>query len=169
MRSFHKIYNPKLAIEVFERIQSDNKNATLCMVGPDSDGSLMEAKNYVKKKQLEVIFTEKLTKKEWITLSKDYTIFLNTASFDNTPLSVIEAMALGLPIVTTNVGGIPYLISDKKEGLLVDKNNVTAMADAVIYLFRNQKFAKTIAANARIKVEQFDWNIVKKYWINLLQ
>ena len=51
-----------------------------------------------------VTLTGRLSKNEWISLSRDYDIFINTTDYDNHPVSVIEAMALGLPIVTTNAG-----------------------------------------------------------------
>jgi glycosyltransferase involved in cell wall biosynthesis len=78
-------------------------------------------------------------------------------------------MALGLPIVSTNVGGIPYLIKNKKEGLLVEKDNVDEMVSAIYYLVDNQEFSNMIAKNARIKVERFDWKIVKKLWFDVLK
>lgn len=169
VRSFSKIYNPELAIKVLKMLKEDNINVSLCMVGPDSDGSLLKVKKFAKKLNVDVIFTGKLTKSEWINLSKDYNIFINTTNFDNAPVSVIEAMALGLPIVSTNVGGIPFLISNKKEGLLVEKNNTTAMVNAIKYIYNNNEFSKMLTKNARRKVEQFDWQIVKLLWLNILR
>ncbi|MBN4070662.1 glycosyltransferase family 4 protein [Olleya sp. AH-315-F22] len=169
VRSFSKIYNPKLAIKVLKKLKDERIDVSLCMVGPDTDGSLQDVKAFAKEQQVEVVFTGRLSKEEWINLSKDYNIFINTTNFDNTPVSVIEAMALGLPIVSTNVGGMPYLISDKKDGLLVDKNDVDEMVNAVKHLIDNQEFARQIAVNARHKVEQFNWEQVKKLWFNVLR
>ena len=87
-----------------------NFDATLAMIGPDVDGSLTKVKDLARKKNLDVNFTGKLSKPEWINYSKDFNVFINTTNFDNTPVSVIEAMALGLPVVSTNVGGMPFLI-----------------------------------------------------------
>ena len=169
VRSFSEIYNPKLAIKVFKKLKENNINSTLCMVGPDSDGSLIKVKKFAKKLNIKVNFTGKLSKKEWIDLSKDYNIFLNTTNFDNTPVSVIEAMALGLPVISTNVGGMPYLITDKVDGLLVRKNDIDAMVNAIVHIFENKDFAAVLTKNARIKVEQFDWQVVKHLWFNILE
>lgn len=169
VRSFSEIYNPKLAIKVLKRLKDDNIEASLCMVGPDSDGSLAKVKKDAKKQNVNVIFTGKLSKDEWIKLSEDYNIFINTTNFDNAPVSVIEAMALGLPIVSTNVGGIPFLIEDMKEGLLVEKNNTQAMVNAIKSIYNDTEFGIVLAKNARKKVEQFDWQIVKRSWANILQ
>ena len=138
------------------------------MVGPDSDGSLVKVKALANSKQLKIKFTGKLAKSEWLELSKNSNVFINTTNLDNTPLSVIEAMALGLPVVSTNVGGLPYLISDHRDGLLVEPENVNAMVDAIIELNSDENLRSNLVNNARSKVENYDWNIVKHKWETLL-
>lgn len=168
LRSFSKIYNPTLAVSILDSLIKKGYNAELCMVGPDSDGSLKEVKKLVKQLDINVKFTGKLSKKEWIELSKDYNVFVNTTDFDNTPVSVIEAMALGLPIVSTEVGGLPYLISHNEDGLLVPPNDVDATVNAIIKLKEDQHLKNKLVINARKKVEKFDWKQVKVKWETLL-
>ena len=139
------------------------------MVGPDSDGTMETVKQLAKNLKVEVTITGKLPKAEWIALSKDYNIFINTTNFDNMPVSVIEAMALGLPVVSTNVGGMPYLIEDGKDGLLVEKNNVDAFVNAIQFIVNQPDHTKRLVFNARKKVETFDWQVVKNKWFELLQ
>ncbi|WP_458627272.1 glycosyltransferase family 4 protein [Winogradskyella sp. PC D3.3] len=168
VRSFSKIYNPELAIHVLHDLKKHNPDVTLCMVGPDSDGTLKHVKEMALKLNLDVEFTGKLTKTEWILRSEQYNIFLNTTNVDNTPVSVIEAMALGLPIVSTNVGGLPYLISDYDDGLLVPPNDVDAMVKAVIALQTDNGLRHKLITNARAKSESFAWGAVKPLWKSLL-
>jgi len=168
VRSFSNIYNPVMAIQVLKELIDKGYTAELCMVGPDSDGSLMRVKSLTSQLNVPVTFTGKLPKEEWIDLAADYNIFINTTNFDNMPVSVIEAMALGLPVVSTNVGGIPNLIEDGKTGLLVDKNDTAAMTSQIIRLSKNPELAIELSLNARKKVEPFDWKIVRKKWIQLL-
>ncbi|MEZ4874028.1 MAG: glycosyltransferase family 4 protein [Flavobacteriaceae bacterium] len=168
VRSFAQIYHPLLAVKVFERLRGLYQVATLCMVGPDKDGSLEECKNYAKAKNLPVVFTGKLEKNEWIALSQAYDIFINTTNFDNTPVSVIEAMALGLPIISTRVGGIPYLLDHKKDALLLPPNDVEAFVDAIVFLCNHTPEVKNLSKKAREKVAQFDWEIVKHLWFEVL-
>ncbi|WP_344714924.1 glycosyltransferase family 4 protein [Winogradskyella damuponensis] len=168
VRSFSKIYNPKLAIHVFNEVKKQYSNATLCMVGPDSDGTLREVQELASQLKLNVKFTGKLTKKEWILISKEYNIFINTTNFDNTPVSVIEAMALGLPVVSTNVGGLPFLISNNIDGILVEPKNVNAMVGAIIKLSSDEDNRNKLVSNARSKVENYDWSEVKHKWEALL-
>ncbi|WP_111683869.1 glycosyltransferase family 4 protein [Winogradskyella tangerina] len=168
VRSFSKIYNPEMAVHVLEGLLAKGIDAKLTMVGPDSDGSLQRVKSQAKEKGLQIKFTGKLSRQEWVELSKTCNIFINTTNYDNMPVSVIEAMALGLPIVSTNVGGIPFLIEDETDGLLVPANNVEAMITAIINLKNNLKLKDQLIANARKKVENFDWKIVKPMWESLL-
>ncbi len=78
-------------------------------------------------------------------------------------------MALELPVVSTNVGGIPYIITDKQNGLLVNADDVAAMNTAITQLLNDDSMAATIGKNAREYVAQYDWNIIKNKWHNLLQ
>ena len=169
VRSFSKIYNPTMAIRVLKELIDAGYSAELCMVGPDSDGTLNGVKRLAKQLNVPVTFTGKLPKKKWIALAENYNIFINTTNFDNMPVSVIEAMALGLPVISTNVGGMPYLITDKVDGLLVRKNDIDAMVNAIIHIFENKDFAAVLTKNARRKVEQFDWQVVRHLWFNILE
>ena len=122
----------------------------------------------MKENDLKVSFPGKLSKPDIISLSEDYCIFLNTSNVDNTPVSVMEAMALGLPVVSTNVGGMPYLIQNEQTGLLVPPEDPKAMTAACIKLISQPEFSAQLAKNARIEVENFDWERVKHQWLDLL-
>jgi glycosyltransferase involved in cell wall biosynthesis len=169
VRSFSKIYNPILAIKVLKSLKENGINAELCMVGPDSDGSLKEVKDYAKLLSLDVTFTGKLSKQEWIDLSSNYNVFINTTNFDNMPVSVIEAMALGLPIVSTNVGGMPFLIENNKHGILVEPNLPNLFVEAIRDIISLPDKTNQMVLQARNHVEQFDWEIIKNQWIKVLQ
>ena len=169
VRAFATIYNPKMAVAVLVSLQQKYPTATLTMVGPDKDGSLQTTQEYAKLKNVTVNFTGQLTKAAWWQLAAEHAIFINTTHFDNTPVSVMEAMALGLPVVSTNVGGIPYLLTDKEHALLVGDDQVVAMTKALIQLLDNPAKALSLAQNARAKIEQMDWEVIKHQWHALLQ
>ncbi len=169
VRSFSEIYNPLLAVKILKALLNENINASLCMVGPDSDGSLEKAKDYAKKLGVDALFPGKLLKPEWIALSKDYNIFINTTNFDNMPVSVVEAMALGFPVISTNVGGMSFLIDDNSNGILVEPNSEKEFVEAIKTIIAKPDYAIQLATSARKKAEQFDWEIVKHEWLNLLQ
>ncbi|WP_338377954.1 glycosyltransferase family 4 protein [uncultured Flavobacterium sp.] len=168
VRSFAKIYNPKMAVEVFKLLKEKHPEATLTMIGPDKDGSLLETQEFAKGLNLEVNFTGKLSRKEWTDVASEYDIFINTTHFDNTPVSVMEAMALGLPVVTTNVGGIPYLLTDKENALLVADNKPKEMVIAIESLLKNKEMVQKLTSNAKLLVFTMDWQAVKLKWKELL-
>ena len=168
VRSFAEIYNPLDALKVLEHIKELYQDATLTMVGPDKDGSLDTCKEYALKRNLNVKFTGKLTRKEWTSLAVDYDVFLNTSQFDNMPVSVVEAMALGLIVISTNVGGVPYLIKDKLNGLLAPPGDIESLVKKITYAVENQKEAQQMVINARQNVENFDWKVLREKWFKVL-
>jgi glycosyltransferase involved in cell wall biosynthesis len=171
VRSFEKGYNPRMAIQVLKLLVDDHPEAELCMVGPDKDGSLQDCRDLAKELAInhKVRFTGRLSKKEWTQMSEQYDLFISTTNFDNTPVSLMEAMALGLPVISTNVGGVPFLVEDGKTGLLVKKNDPEQMSQKIDHLLRNPDKAVEIAQNARKKMEKFDWNQIRNQWFSLLQ
>ena len=169
VRSFAKIYNPLMAVKVLINLKKIYPEAQLCMIGPKKDDSYEKTVRFAKKNNVEVTFTAKLSKEARIEVSNEYNIFINTTHFDNTPISVIEAMALGLPVVSTNVGGIPFLLEHNVNALLVSDNDTEGMALQVNRLIENNDLATNISKKAKETVTDFDWEVVKKQWIDLLK
>jgi glycosyltransferase involved in cell wall biosynthesis len=167
IRAFHKIYNPSLAPQVLKKLIHFRPNAHLIMIGPDKgDGALqrmlLEAESLDVESYLELPGRiDRCQVPSWLEKSD---IFINTTNVDNTPVSVIEAMASGCCIVTTNVGGIPYLLEDGIDALLVPPNDPDAMANAVLRVLTESGLAEKLSINARRKAEKFDWSIVLPQW-----
>lgn len=169
VRAFAEIYNPKMAVFVFKKLKEKYPNAQLTMIGPDKDGSLLEVKTLAEQLNLKVVFTGKLSKKEWTQLAIQHDIFINTTQIDNMPVSLLEAMALGLPIVSTNVGGIPYLIENNKTGILVETNRIDEMVSAIEKIISNPKSTQLIVNEAKFYVQNMDSKNVLANWLNLLK
>jgi len=168
VRAFNEIYNPLMAIKAFEIILKSHPLAELCMVGPEKDTSMQACVKYAEAAKLPIKFTGKLKKREWIHLAIDYDIFINTSNIDNSPLSVIEAMALGLPIITTNVGGMPYLIDNELNGILIPKEEPEELAKWVDWISQHPEQTTNMTQRGREKVLNLDWNKIKKDWNDIL-
>jgi L-malate glycosyltransferase len=170
VRSFHSLYNPLMAVDTISILKEYYPDVRLAMVGPDKDGSLESFCLYAAKKGVagNILITGRLSKSDWIKLSEEYDFFLNTTDFDNTPVSVIEAMALGMCIVSTNPGGIPYLLTDSFNASLVNKGDANAMAEKILQLINLPLKAREMALEARKTAEKFDWERVKPLWMTLL-
>jgi glycosyltransferase involved in cell wall biosynthesis len=171
LRTFREFYNPSLAPKVLSRLFREVQASKLIMVGPDSrDGSLGQTQKTASDLNVAhiVSFPGKVPKQEVPGWLQKGDIFLNTTNVDNTPVSVIEAMALGLCPVSTEVGGIPYLLEHETDALLVQPNDPDAMAAAVRRLLTEPGLARRLSENARKKAAQFDWRIIMPQWESLL-
>src|SRR5690606_2312187 len=153
VRAFQKLYNPVLAVQILKEILVRYPEATLCMVGPDKDGSLELVRREVSSLGLagRVTLHGKLSKKEWVALSDEYDFFINTTNYDNMPVSVMEAMALGMVVISTNVGGVPALINHEENGILVEPNQTRGFVDWIYRLIEDPGLANQISAAAREK------------------
>lgn len=172
VRAFDEIYNPLLALQALRLVLVKFPMAKLTMVGPVKDASFQTCVEYVKQHGLEkhVLFTGLLTREQWIIESVNYDIFLNTTTIDNQPLSLLEAMALGFLVISTNVGGIPFLVEHGKNGLLIPSANEKALGDAIVSLLEmDDRSQATLSEGARIFAEKFDWKNVELKWLTLLR
>jgi glycosyltransferase involved in cell wall biosynthesis len=170
VRSFHQLYNPQLAVRVLANLSAKYADAALTMVGPDKDGSLAQCTQLAKQLGVEskMAFKGFLSKQEWVQLAADHDIFINTTNFDNLPVSVIEAMALGMPVISTNVGGLPWLVEDGITGLLVPANDEAVFTAAIEKIVANPPLADALSGNARQAAENYDWKNVGVLWHTLL-
>ena len=119
LRAFHETYNPSLAPSVLALLARDDPAATLTMIGPDrGDGSLARAR--ARAADLGVLdrvqFAGQIPKVSVGEHLSRGDIFVNTTNVDNAPVSVLEAMACGLCVVSTRVGGLSDLVRDGEEG-----------------------------------------------------
>jgi glycosyltransferase involved in cell wall biosynthesis len=171
LRAFHELYNPSLAPRVLAALADRWPHATLTMIGADKgDGSLQRAMSVAESLGAadRARFVGAVAKREVPSRLSEGDIFLNTTNADNTPVSVIEAMACGLCVVSTNVGGLPHLLEDGHDALLVPPDDPQAMADAVRRILGDSHLAARLSRNARAKAESMDWETVLPQWELLL-
>lgn len=171
LRSFHEIYNPRLAVRALAILSREFPDVTLTMIGPDKgDGTLLRTRQEVEDLGVSrrVRFLGSIPKPMVPSALGEADIFLNTTDVDNTPVSVLEAMACGLCVVSTNVGGLPHLIDDGRDGLLVPRDDAAAMARAVRRVLLEPLLASALSANGRRKAERSDWSVVLPTWESML-
>ena len=97
-------------------------------------------------------------------LYDDADIFLNSSVVDNQPVSVLEAFAAGLPVVSTAVGDLAALVRDGETGLVVPSGDPGAMADAAMTLLDSSERAAAMARRARQETERYTWAHVRHEW-----
>ena len=171
VRAFHQTYNPELAVRVLSSLASDYPNIRLTMVGPDKgDGSLQAVNSLASELGVEdhLNILPAVPYEEVPSLLDQADIFINTTNYDNAPRSLLEAMANGVCVVSTNVGGIPWMITNFQDGLLVPPEDELAIGNAIKTLLNDPEFARRISQNARRTAERHDWSNVIPVWDDLL-
>lgn len=169
MRSFHSIYNPEMAIKVLAKLRESEPDATLTMAGADK-GLEDRIKLMVEEMDLPnaVRFAGFLNLEKKLREFSHADIYINTNRVDNMPVSVVEARALGLPVVATNVGGLPYLIEHGENGFLVSSEDVDAMVKNIKMLLDNPELTQKISRNGRELAERSAWTVVRQDWEKLI-
>ncbi|MGQ9663593.1 MAG: glycosyltransferase family 4 protein, partial [Kiritimatiellia bacterium] len=170
LRAYERTYNPLLAVQTMLELLRDFPSISLSMAGPAKDNSLNELHAFLSKCRGadRITLTGALANDKVAAFLSRGDIFLNTTDIDNTPVSVMEAMATGLCAVSTNVGGIPDMLKDGYDALLVPPRNTGAMAAAVRRILTTPDLAQTLSRNRRLAAEQHDWSRVLPEWHALL-
>ena len=94
-------------------------------------------------------------------------IFLNGSEIDNQPLSILEAFSCGLPVVTTDAGGIPDIVEDGRTGMVVARGDYAALANRAITLLNDPALTKRIVEQARQECLKYSWEAVRNSWIDV--
>jgi glycosyltransferase involved in cell wall biosynthesis len=171
LRGFHRVYDPELAPEVLARIVEEFPTATLTMVGADlGDGSLNRTLDGAEKAGVALRLTcpGAVTKSAVPAWLAKHDVFLNTARVDNAPVSVVEALASGLCVVSTDPGGIPYMLAHEQNALLAPVGDATALATQVIRILRHPDLTARLSQGGRSTAELFDWATIIPQWEELL-
>lgn len=171
LRAFHSIYNPTIAAETVALLVEDFPEIQLTMFGPDKkDGSLQTLIDHIRETSISshISIVGAIPKSEVPNRLAQHDIFLNTTTAESFGVAVMEAAALGMCIVTTNVGELPYIWAHEHDALLVPSSDPQAMADAVRRILTEPELAERLSRNARAKAEQFDWSNILPQWESLL-
>lgn len=163
-RNFEPHYNVGATLRAFALIQRRFPEARLKVVGDGSQRAELE--RLAEELDLRhTEFTGLVRPDRMPELYDEADIYLNSSEIDNMPLSLLESFASGLPVVTTDAGGIPYLVQDGETGLIVRTGNYQAMADCAIRLLEDSELAMKIAKQAHEEVGRYSWQAVRGEWL----
>jgi glycosyltransferase involved in cell wall biosynthesis len=96
-------------------------------------------------------------------------IYLNGSEIDNQPLSLLEAFACGLPVITTDAGGIPGIVSHERTGLMVQCGDCEGLAREALRLLKDQSLAERLTREARLECQRYSWEAVRTQWLELYE
>jgi len=165
-RQLEARYNVACALKAFKIIKKEYPEAALYIAGSGPE-------EYNLKKMQEgmslkdVHFLGLLSHEELSNAYNECDIMINSSNIDNFPGSILEAFACGMPVVSTRVGGIPYMIEEGVTGLLVEPNDHEGIADGVLNLLSDSSLAKSLSLKGRKMAEDHCWEKVSKILIGL--
>ena len=168
LRGMLPLYNPQMALRAFALVQARYPDASITLAGrPGEDFDPCQA--LVRELKLQnVDFPGLVPKHEIAALAERHDIHLHTNRVDNMPVTILEMWASGLPVVATSVGGVPRLVQNGVDALLVPSEDHRAMADACFALLSEPELAGRLSSNGRARVEQLTWSRVKPLWERVL-
>lgn len=167
MRTIEPLYNPMMALQVVKILKEKGYQPKLYVAGQQKDKELMnKMQEFTRTSRIdgEVEFTDYADHARKLELVRLCDFYLCTNKVDNAPVSLIEMMSLGLPVVSTNVGGIPYLVHDNINGMLVNDEDAKTMADKLEMIHLDPGMGKEMVRNAVQFSKQFDAEKVIAKW-----
>ena len=165
-RNFEPHYNVGCVLRAFALIQRRYPEARLRVVGDGRQrGELARLARALDLRHTEFTGCVALERMREFYDAAD--IYLNGSNIDNMPLSILEAYAAGLPVVTTDAGGIPYIVADGETGLLVPCEDHEALAAAAVRLLEDEALVSKIISGGRAECRKYDPRVIGDKWIEL--
>lgn len=161
VRAHEPLYNIPCILRAFQKVQAELPEATLTLVGGGS-----EHENLIHLSQemgiKNVSFTGRVDNKDIYQHLDKADIMLSAPLVDNMPVSLLEAMNAGLLVISSNVGGVPYMIEDNKTGYLFRSDDSNALARLMIQAVQQSSENRTIIRNAHQIVNDYRWESIRK-------
>ncbi len=166
-RNLEPIYDIATAIEAFAILREARPAARFSIAGSGPERATLEG--LVAKLGLTnaVTFCGTLSRDAMADLYCQATLMINSSRVDNTPNSLLEAMACGIPIVTTNVGGIPYLVQDRTTAMLVPPGRPDALAQAMAEVLDDSALREILVRNGLRVAQRCAWDKVFPMWMRV--
>ena len=165
-RNLEAHYRVEDVLEAFALVQKQVPEATLLVAGYGSQASQLQQQ--AEKLGVEGVDFLGRVEPEAIPSLYDRTdIFLNASVVDNQPISILEAFAAGLAVVTTPTGDIPWMLEQEQLGVLVPHRSPEAMAGAVVALLKSPDRASRMTERARKAVGRYTWEQVRPEWLDV--
>ena len=161
IRSLTETYNIKCTLRAFGLVQKKYPDAQLTLLGGGPLKSELE--QYAMDQGLQnVTFVGQIPNTEISRYLDEADIMVSSPRFDNMPVSVLEGFRAGLLVISSNVGGVPYMIEDGQNGLLFESDNDHQMAEKMMLAVDDQDATRRMIANARQSLEDYKWETCRE-------
>ncbi|MCF8107508.1 MAG: glycosyltransferase family 4 protein [Desulfohalobiaceae bacterium] len=161
-RKLEPVYDIETVIRAFDLIRQEKQSARLTIAGKGPEK--VKLQHLVQELGLSgsVFFAGEISSQEIAELYDRADLMLNASRVDNMPNSILEALASHVPVVSTNAGGIPYMVSDEEHALLAPVQDYEALAEKSLRVLNNIELREKLLVNGFKLVNQCTWDEVKK-------
>ena len=163
-RNFDALYNVAATVRAFRLIQDRRPDAALTLVGGGpQEAQLRELVSDLRVKN--VTFTGRVRPDDIARYYAEHDIYIQSPDIDNMPTSVLEAFASGLPVVSTEAGGVPAILTHGRHGLLAPLADYATLAAHVLTLLERPEYARRLARAAFESCQICTWSRVRDEWL----
>jgi glycosyltransferase involved in cell wall biosynthesis len=166
-RNLEDIYDIPTALRAFSLVRRQRPQARLIVAGSGPRRASLETLCRSLDIGSAVTFTGRLEIERMADLYHAADVALNPSRVDNMPNSLLEAMASGVPIVSTDVGGVRFMVEDAKSALLVPPGDPQAMAAAILRLMSDETLAKNLRTAGLLLAQRYGWQNVREDWFDV--
>lgn len=159
----------KYLIKAMKIINEKSRDTNLIIIGDGPDRDKLETLIQELNLQNCIHFVGKVSNKEIPEYMAQADIFALPSLSESFGIVNIEAMASGLPIVTTNVGGLPEIVINTENGFVVEPKNPEVLAEKILLILKNNDLRERISKNNLIKAKDYSWNNVVKKLIQIFE
>jgi len=165
-RNLDPYYRVDLVIEAFARFRALEPDARLTIAGYGREEERLRALAAAVAPDA-IQFVGRVDPDAMPRLYAAHDIFVNASELDNQPVSLLEAVASGLPVVSTAVGDVPFMIDDGQTGLLAACGDVAGLADRIVAVWRDPNAARERARRAHEGIAAYTWSAVRDRWTEI--
>jgi glycosyltransferase involved in cell wall biosynthesis len=166
-RNLESIYDIATALRAFSLVRAEVPGAMLTVAGSGPEREALRSLADELGIAEAVNFRGRLDRDQMAELYRSASVVVNPSRVDNMPNSVLEAMASGAVVVSTNVGGVPFIVRDGVTGLLVAAGDHTAMAAMVRRVLDDPQLASKLREAALADIQQYTWARVRQQWADV--
>jgi glycosyltransferase involved in cell wall biosynthesis len=163
-RHLEPIYDVETGLRAFQLLRQRYPTAVLDVAGAGPDRERLERLSRDLGLERSVRFLGQVENETMPSLYRFADIALNPSLVDNMPISILEALASGVPVVSTNSGGIPAMLKAGEEAVLVSPRNPEAMANALITLWEAPGLRAALREAGLRRASTFGWSSVREEW-----
>ncbi len=166
VRSHEELYNIPCILRAFQIVQTHIPEASLTLVGAGSQHeSLIQQVEAMGLKN--VVFTGRVSNEQIYDYLGQADVMLSAPKIDNMPVSLIEAMNAGLLVISSRVGGVPYMVDDGENGLLFKSDNDAELAEKMEWAVAHPVEANNITRQAFQSVKKYSWECVRSQLLSI--